>query len=83
MTERKKRSVDFLIEELHNKGWGNYTVDVSNELREKARAMHRDEIQKAYNDGLGNGIHYERGEANECVLDEKKYYNENFNTESK
>lgn len=40
----------------------------------------RQAIMQVYADGLGNGQHFERGDALSSVLDEKKYYNETFNT---
>ncbi len=36
----------------------------------------KEAVMKAYSDGLGNGMHFERGDAGESVMDELKYYNE-------
>lgn len=44
----------------------------------EALKMEKQQIMYAYNDGLGNGQHYERGDATESILDEYKYYKQTY-----
>ncbi len=48
-------------------------------LLEKEKEM----IISVYSDGLGNGQHYERGDAMDSVLDELNYYDKTFNTKER
>ena len=48
-------------------------------MLEKEKEM----IISVYSDGLGNGMHYERGDAMDSVLDELNYYDKTFNTKER
>jgi hypothetical protein len=43
--------------------------------------MEKEQMEQTYSDGLGNGMHYERGDATESVLDEVVYYTQNYGGE--
>ena len=51
---------------------------LQNDAIEKAKAMEKEQVEQAYSDGLGNGMHFERGDASASVLDENNYYNETY-----
>jgi hypothetical protein len=47
----------------------------------KAKSMEKEQVEQAYSDGLGNGMHFERGDATESVLNEVMYYTQNYGGE--
>jgi hypothetical protein len=57
------------------------TMDKQREMKgiyEQAKAMEKEQVEQAYSDGLGNGMHYERGDATESVLNEVMYYKQTY-----
>ena len=76
----KQTAVEFIEQQLKK-----YNVHIFRELNDclkQALAMEQEQIEQSYSDGLGNGCHYERGDAAESVLDEKQYYNETYGKEA-
>lgn len=87
MSNKKQNSVDWLVDKLCYEVNGQWFIGIREDCPvgdyiQQARAMHREEITQAYSDGLGNGMHNERGEGSDSDLDEYKYYNQTFNPES-
>jgi predicted DNA-binding transcriptional regulator AlpA len=80
-TEEKQSSVELFIEQLEEKGgaWENVSIrrlqisiDVSDymELKQQAKAMHKEEIENAYREGWMENIR--------CKHTPNRYYNETF-----
>lgn len=78
----KQTAVEWLLRELelHQQGLSEYYSQAA--IRNHAHRMEREQIEQSYSDGLGNGCHYERGEAAESVLDEKQYYERTYGKEA-
>lgn len=79
MSNNKQSSIELFIEQLEEKGdaWENasirrfnISIDVSEymELKTKAKAMHKEEIARAYQEGLIDSMNHAP----------KDYYNETF-----
>jgi hypothetical protein len=73
---RKQTAVEWLVEQV-NADCLNSTF-IRKGLVDEARAMEKEQVEQAYSDGLGNGMHYERGDASASVLDESNYYHETY-----
>lgn len=70
-------SIDWLIEK-YTIVLGLGSKELMKEHIERAKAMHKAETMQTYSDGLGNGMHFERGDGNGKDLDEEQYYKDNF-----
>ena len=68
MSTKKQSSIDWLHDNL-TKVW--YDVNSSKDLLKQAKAMHKEEVAKAYDDAIMKG----RQE------DGNEYYNETFNSD--
>ena len=80
----KQSSVEWIIEQIEA---GKIEIVYSDKIHsirrissivEQAKAMHKQEIMQTYSDGLGNGMHFERGDGSGKDLDEEQYYKDNF-----
>jgi hypothetical protein len=80
----KQSSVEWLIDQLEQKGdtWENVSIrslqisiDISDyfELKKQAKAMHKEEIEEAWNDGCYQSSDFPK------TSDAEQYYNETFN----
>jgi hypothetical protein len=58
-----------------------YIVDLA--IAESMLEKEKEVIMSVYSDGLGNGLHYERGDAMDSVLDELNYYDKTFKTKER
>jgi len=63
-------AVEYLVEQLNEIGF--HTIVIQS-IIDKAKAMEKKQMKKAYNDGRPNLLCYEKGTAF------KEYYNETFN----
>lgn len=73
---RKRDSIEFLWDELKSFLPKNYTVDESVKILsilKQAKAMHKEEIEKAHIDGFNTQSGY---------FDSDKYYNETYESNS-
>lgn len=71
--------IDILGDEIINKISTEQNERIAR-LEKQAKAMHKAEIMQTYSDGLGNGMHFERGDGNGKDLDEEQQYKDTFNT---
>ena len=72
--EKKQSSIDYFFEEVvkwEMRPW-LYASDGLEAIREKAKAMHKEEIIKANRDGVDMGI------AEQKYITGEQYYNETF-----
>lgn len=44
----KQTAVEWLIDQLHNKGFGNCVIDIPKELREQAKEMEKEQMWHFY-----------------------------------
>jgi len=68
-----KTAVDWLLEQVNNKGWGGYMISIPVEIIKQAKAMEKKQIIEAL----------EYGESDWGHLDGEKYYNETYNNKTK
>jgi hypothetical protein len=79
---KKQTAVEWLVEEMTNQMHLRIeNTEIGIQLFEEALEMEKEQVEQAYSDGLGNGMHYERGDATESVLDEVVYYTQNYGDE--
>jgi hypothetical protein len=81
---KKQTAVEFLGHELNVKLFYDISPELweqVNDIFKQAKEMEMGQVEQAYSDGLGNGMHYERGDATESVLDEVVYYTQNYGDE--
>lgn len=71
----KQNSIDWLVQNLKA---AIPQVEDYKLLIGLAKDMHKAEIMQTYSDGLGNGMHFERGDGSGKDLDEEQYYKETY-----
>jgi hypothetical protein len=69
-----KTAVDWLLEQVNNKGWGDYMISIPVEIIEQAKAMEKQQIMNAVDYGTSDWGSYKDPEA---------YYNETYNNKTK
>jgi hypothetical protein len=74
--ETKKTAVDWLISKVNKQSWGDFRIDIPNEIIEQAKEKEKEQIAKAFDDGDYN-YHYSRKTGNDFE-DGIDYYNETY-----
>jgi restriction endonuclease len=71
----KQTAVEWLLEQVNNKGWGNYVISIPSETIQQAKAMEKEQIKEAYYRG-----DYDNTVAGYVVGDDEceDYYNETY-----
>jgi hypothetical protein len=69
-----KTAVDWLLEQVNNKGWGDYMISIPVEIIEQAKAMEKQQIMNAVDYGTSDWGSYK---------DPEVYYNETYNNKTK
>jgi len=65
-------SIEWLIDQINNKAWGNVRIDIPKEMIEQAKEMHKQEILDAFTEGASDGFY------GESDSNREKYYQETF-----
>ena len=72
--ETKQTAVEWLLQQVNHKGWGNYMIDIPKEIIEQAKQMEKEQIEQSFVEcwkaNVPDGI--------ECKLDAEQYYNETY-----
>ena len=76
MSNNKQSSVDFIINLLIEKG---YAGVLDEDEIEQAKAMHKEEIEDAYEQGENDGYWHPEDGWDKEFANSQQYYNEKFN----
>jgi len=47
----KQTAVEWLLEQVNNKGWGNYVISIPSETIQQAKSIEKQQIIDAYHEG--------------------------------
>jgi hypothetical protein len=67
----KQTAVEWLLQQVNRKGWGNYMIDIPKEIIEQAKQMEKQQVVNAWKDAEGYND-------TDATKHGEKYYNETY-----
>ena len=77
--DKKQTAVEWLVEQVNHFSWGDIRIDIPKEVIERAKAIEKEQIVKAWNDG--DYAYFSSKKTNKDFEDGEEYYNEVYGKE--